>query len=127
MAHKWHTLFIFVILWFKIRILIYERKYKQKLRFINFNCSLITINIFNDLEVFNFELINTNKNVSKANKKTLKDGVLSKNSIKTLKLDDWIEDFSLIYKEFKKAKEDQIDNDINLDLGKYSSRESPNF
>lgn len=75
---------------------------------------------FNDLEVFNFELINTNKNVSKANKKTLKDGVLSKNSIKTLKLDDWIEDFSLIYKEFKKAKENQIDNDINLDLGKYS-------
>ena len=27
----------------------------------------------------------------------------------------------------KKVKEDQIDNDINLDLGKYSSRESPNF
>ena len=35
---------------------------------------------------------------------------------------DWIEDFSLIYKEFKKAKEDQIDNDINLDLGKYYSK-----
>ena len=83
--------------------------------------------LFNNTEVFDFAFGNPNNSTNKSNKKRLKDGKLIQSSIKTLKLDEWIEEIPDIVNEIISINDSQVDKDINIDLGKYGNDNKRSF
>ena len=83
--------------------------------------------LFNNIEVFDFAFNNPSNSPSKSNKKSLKDGKLNQSSIKTIKLEEWIEEFPDIVNELISINYSQIDKDINIDLGKYGDDNKKSF